>query len=279
MKFIQENPGERLDIKTVAEVARLSHFHFHRVFAGYVGETLADYVRKVRMKKAASLLRSNVAIADIAMAAGYLTNSAFSKTFRQTFGTTPSAFKHNTAMDKVPLPAPPTGRMPQHISLYPRIIDEPAHTLFYIPKKVAEEGLLPENIGKAFHDAFNRWYGIIDLFHLWPYIHKRLGVIRGTTSISPEKFDYDAGMVFSRKIDFPGFEEIKCTEIEKGQWAVFLHRGPYNTLWQTWNWIYNYWCCTSGYMTRDVDPYEVYLNYKSHSRPEDLLTEIYIPIP
>ena len=67
-------------------------------------------------------------------------------------------------------------------------------------------------------------------------------------------------------------------ELPGGKAAVFTHKGPYETLWQTWNKVYRDWLPASGEKLRDAYPYEVYLNEKGKVAPEDLLTEIYIPI-
>ncbi len=51
----------------LATLASFSPYHFHRVFTAYVGESLAAYVRRVRLEQAAmQLLHSQQEILDIA---------------------------------------------------------------------------------------------------------------------------------------------------------------------------------------------------------------------
>ncbi len=44
--------GEPLRLADVARAARLSPFHFHRVFQVLVGETLAEFVKRLRLERA-----------------------------------------------------------------------------------------------------------------------------------------------------------------------------------------------------------------------------------
>jgi AraC family transcriptional regulator len=46
--------GEPLRLADVARAARLSPFHFHRVFQVLVGETLTEFVKRLRLERALS---------------------------------------------------------------------------------------------------------------------------------------------------------------------------------------------------------------------------------
>ncbi len=43
-----------LDLAALAEIACLSPYHFHRVYAGMTGETAAETLRRLRLHRAAS---------------------------------------------------------------------------------------------------------------------------------------------------------------------------------------------------------------------------------
>jgi AraC family transcriptional regulator len=53
--------GEHLDtpvkLEELAKVACFSEFHFHRVFRAMTGETLNDFTNRLRLEKAARLLK------------------------------------------------------------------------------------------------------------------------------------------------------------------------------------------------------------------------------
>jgi len=63
-----------------------------------------------------------------------------------------------------------------------------------------------------------------------------------------------------------------------GRYAVFPHKGPYEVLWKTWDQTYHDWLPESGCTLRDAIPYEVYVRNKQDFPPQELLTEIFIPI-
>ena len=46
LDYIDDHLDEALDLDTLAEVANFSPFHFHRLFAAWMGETLGDYLRR-----------------------------------------------------------------------------------------------------------------------------------------------------------------------------------------------------------------------------------------
>jgi AraC family transcriptional regulator len=89
--------GEPLRLADVSRAAGLSPFHFHRVFQAMVGVTLADFVKRLRLDKALSMMAfsahsKRTSLTTIALACGFSSSSDFSRCFRQRFGVAPSAF-------------------------------------------------------------------------------------------------------------------------------------------------------------------------------------------
>lgn len=74
---------------------------------------------------------------------------------------------------------------------------------------------------------------------------------------------------------FPPLEEIRYPA---GRYAVLRLKGPYEKLPEAYRWLGSEWLPGSGERPRDLDPYEVYLNDPSETAPEDLLTEIRLPL-
>ena len=48
--------GEPIGLDDLARAAGMSRFHFHRVFQGLVGETLAEFVKRLRLERAPVLM-------------------------------------------------------------------------------------------------------------------------------------------------------------------------------------------------------------------------------
>ncbi|WP_198674863.1 AraC family transcriptional regulator [Rhodoferax ferrireducens] len=87
-----------LDLSTLAAVAHFSSFHFHRVFAAWMGETLGDYLRRRRLDMGAVHLagRPQASVLEIALAVGFGSGEAFARAFKLRFGNTPSAWRAAT---------------------------------------------------------------------------------------------------------------------------------------------------------------------------------------
>ncbi|MCK4221952.1 MAG: helix-turn-helix transcriptional regulator, partial [Dehalococcoidia bacterium] len=50
---IGANMDTDLSLENLARVAGFSPFHFHRIFGGMVGETLSQFIQRIRIEKAA----------------------------------------------------------------------------------------------------------------------------------------------------------------------------------------------------------------------------------
>jgi AraC family transcriptional regulator len=88
---------------------------------------------------------------------------------------------------------------------------------------------------------------------------------------------YQAGFFYQGRL--PDLSaEVRRVTISGGRWAVSMHQGSYETLWQSWNRLYRDWLPASGYAPRDAAPFEIYLNNQKQVPPEELRTEIRIPI-
>lgn len=93
-RYIDRHMDRPLNCEVLASIAGFSIPHFHRIFTACTGESAAAYVRRARMERAARKLRMGaVDIAEIALAAGYDSHSAFSKAFKRHFGVSPEAFR------------------------------------------------------------------------------------------------------------------------------------------------------------------------------------------
>jgi AraC family transcriptional regulator len=91
---VTRNLAEPLKLEEVAKVACFSPYHFHRVFRAVVGETLHDFVKRLRLDRALYLMShgGGRSLTDVALACGFGSSSDFSRSFRDRFGVPPSAF-------------------------------------------------------------------------------------------------------------------------------------------------------------------------------------------
>lgn len=92
--YIEEHLDASLTLDAIAAYTGYSPYHLHKMFTAICGMPLHAYVRRRQVSKGASLLvRSDLSIAEIAFACGYLSQQAFHKAFLQLYRTTPDAFR------------------------------------------------------------------------------------------------------------------------------------------------------------------------------------------
>lgn len=85
------------DLTSLAREARLSPYHFLRVFENLTGVTPHQYLLRVRLRRAAILLGTEATkILDIALNCGFGDVSNFNRTFRAEFGVNPRAYRAQT---------------------------------------------------------------------------------------------------------------------------------------------------------------------------------------
>lgn len=84
---IENNIDEDLSLEHLAKVAIFSPFHFHRIFRAMVGETLNQFIQRIRIEKAAAQLIANPkkSITEIAFDCGFSGSASFARAFKEIF--------------------------------------------------------------------------------------------------------------------------------------------------------------------------------------------------
>jgi AraC-like DNA-binding protein len=91
--WLGEQSGTALSLEDVATQAGLSPFHFLRVFRSVLGVTPHQYLVRSRLRHAARLLATDLAITDIAYGVGFGDLSNFVRTFQRAAGVSPRGFR------------------------------------------------------------------------------------------------------------------------------------------------------------------------------------------
>jgi AraC family transcriptional regulator len=98
VRMIDNDASAPHDLAKLAGMARLSPYHFLRVFEGVTGTTPHQYVLRGRLRRAALKLKmSNDRMVDIALDCGFGDVSNFNRTFRGEFGMSPRRFRSEGA--------------------------------------------------------------------------------------------------------------------------------------------------------------------------------------
>jgi AraC family transcriptional regulator len=94
VRMIDSDPEAPHDLNNLAQTARLSPYHFARLFSGLTGTTPHQYLLRARLRRAAIRLRQEpTRILHIALDCGFGDISNFNRTFRAEFGVSPRAYR------------------------------------------------------------------------------------------------------------------------------------------------------------------------------------------
>jgi ligand-binding sensor domain-containing protein/signal transduction histidine kinase/DNA-binding response OmpR family regulator len=97
MEYIETHiANSRLSIEQISIEVGLSRMHFHRKIKSLTGATPAEFVRNIRLKKAAGILQQNTtSIKEAMVMTGFEDADYFRKCFKELFGQTPSDYQRH----------------------------------------------------------------------------------------------------------------------------------------------------------------------------------------
>lgn len=265
--YILRNLDQPLRLEVVAREACFSPFHFHRVFRGVLGETLQQFVKRLRLERALSMLShgSPRSLTDIALACGFGSSSDFSRSFKQRYGVPPSVFdvevfraqrrdewlaaitdpEHRHLLERLPPGENPDGfevelrRLPARVVAYLRVLGS------FRPGVVisAVERMLEWAEARGLADG--QWLG-----YMWddPEI------------VAHEDCRYDVGLEVTH-LD-PALEpdgDIGRIEFPPMLVAQVELRGPIDLEMRALDWLYGTWLPSSGFVPTDQPSFEAWI--------------------
>jgi AraC family transcriptional regulator len=263
---------DRLSLAELAKIAAFSPFHFHRVFTAMTGETVHEFVQRLRLEKAAGLLRTrpHASVTEIALECGFASSAGFARAFRARFGRTATAWRatcDDPQLRKIGQALPRPGKAPEvTITYLPP----------YAPHDAAQHRRKTMHVDirtmPAWHVAYVRHFGSYGagVQEAWEKLARWAGP-RGllgpqTTTLGlahddphvtpPGKCRYDACVPVP-----PGTapeREIGIADIPAGTAAVLRFAGSREQIPAAYDALYGKWLPQSGYQPTDSPCYELY---------------------
>ena len=94
MSVINHNLGNaELSVDRIADEVGISRVHLHRKMKELTGQTPHDFIRNIRMKKAATLLASaDMNVSEVMYACGFSNAASFSTVFKKMYGMSPREY-------------------------------------------------------------------------------------------------------------------------------------------------------------------------------------------
>ena len=273
--YMYQHIGDDLDVNTLADVACMSPYHFHRIYRQLAQETVNKTVRRLRLHKAAAdLIRTELPLAEIAKSLRYGSLEAFSRAFTKEFGETPSHYRTTRSLNNSEISLEP------FIAMLPLTQSTKAESVTY-PVEIREMDSLSlvgfkhqgdyMDIGKSFEKLF-----------VYASTHGLMG--KNTRSVGlyyddPQTVDAEklrsVACISNNKnqtIDpHSGLQEYM---IPAGKVVSVVFKGPYAELDKAYNWLFGEWIPESEHELVDFPPFEEYLNDPKTTPPNELLTSI-----
>ncbi|WP_394778055.1 helix-turn-helix domain-containing protein [Undibacterium sp.] len=257
--FIETYLEEDIALATVAREAGLSQWHYQRIFKALTKETLKNYIRARRLANALDkLLETRLGILDIAILAGYHSQEAFTRAFKEHYALTPNEFRQrgrrNLIVRKLKMDEDYLRHVHHNITHSPELAARPAMLLVGMHTRFYGSDSDKNNLGEQLPPLWERFTTrLAEVGHtVRGYCY---GVVLPVAGDSDELAYYAAIEV--RQIDSlpAGMHRI---EIPAAMYATFLHRGLGKLVDHTVDFIYSNWLCQSEYRHNGGPDLEIY---------------------
>lgn len=260
IRYIHANIDQPITLEEIAKASDLSKSSLKRLFLETTNQSAGAFVRRMRMELAfRSLQNREDSVLEIALQAGFLDHAAFSRSFKETFGYSPSfaRTKHNLISEL------------ESVSLEePEIVDVAEFTI----QSVTHQGLY-------FEAAPQAWQSLKEHLSQTELDDDFAGSFIGIGHDNPHeghvaenKVRFTAGVSFLKQ-DLA----LERTQIAKGHYAKFHYQGKLHNLGLAYHYIYGAWLETSGFKISFEKPAFLVFDQFPDGFKEQTLA-IYVPL-
>lgn len=290
LDYVTQHLDGDLSLHQLAQVSHFSAFHFHRIFLGITGETVNSFVRRVRLERAAQLMKATPGrrSTDIALEVGFAGLAEFSRAFKAHFGINASAWDRRAPLEKSKICKAPgdlvlysleeleqqqrawgwrvrIGKLDRCRYVYVRIFDPYGN----------------ERVMSGYHSLVHwlaqRQTALDDVV--------MIGMSQDDPTITPaEKYRYDLGVAFPKSAEDQGIvgEILKARRRTGRSWllpkraeceafgltvrdfeaeavAVLHCVGDLSVVSYAWQYLFRIWLPNSGYQPANMPAFEVFV--------------------
>ncbi|SMC27900.1 AraC family transcriptional regulator [Andreprevotia lacus DSM 23236] len=267
LDHIDQHLAEPIDLAQLADVAHFSRFHFHRLFAAWMGETLGDYLRRRRLERGTFLLscQPELNVLSVALACGFGSGEAFARAFKLHFGSTPTAWRAAAAVRREAAKRNPDqaarndDQAPQWPPAHHGCADQ--HTAEPSDMQVQLSNLKPVRV--AYQRHIGPYGPAITAFwqqRVTPWLQSHglerqtcYGIGHDAPDVTPAaKCRYDACVALPDGVTPSG----NITTLPGGRYAVAEFAGPLSEIPAAWTWLLRDWLPGSGLQCDDRPCFE-----------------------
>ncbi|MBL0371068.1 AraC family transcriptional regulator [Rhizobium sp. KVB221] len=266
---VESNLRRPMTLEEIAAECRVTPSYLTRAFAAVTGSSLMRYARARRLTEAARILALGVPdILSLALDAGYGSHEAFTRAFREHFGTTPESVRDARRTGNLELTEPMIMDATPEITL--------AEPTFEKRTSMLLVGLVQQfqmqNIG-----------AIPSLWEKFNAHHRQIPNVIGTAAYGASlSFSDEAGCEYMCGVEVSDFSdvppELTGRTLPAATYAKFRQPGHITLIRATIGTIWNSWLPKSGYEPHEQAPLIEYYPPKFNSETGAGGFEIWIPV-
>ncbi|MBI3550713.1 MAG: GyrI-like domain-containing protein [Elusimicrobia bacterium] len=260
-------------------MACFSEFHFHRIFGAVTGETLKSFTNRLRLEKAARLLRfTDESVTEIALDCGFTSSAAFSRAFRSGYDTTPSHFRKSGVIKKSKIRKElgsgqeyviPMSEAAKRAAFPVRIIDLPERRVAYI----------------RVTDAFD-WDKVLGAFKTMIEWAKPQGIFsQGTLfgmsiddpDVTPRHL-YRYEVCFASRAPFECMDGMSEMKLPAMRYAVTKVCGDIRKVATAWDYLYRIWLINSDFEPVHAPALEIFSDKEKATDWSHFELELCLPV-
>ncbi|USD62654.1 AraC family transcriptional regulator [Vibrio sp. SCSIO 43140] len=246
IRYLEQHFDQPLNLEVVAKKAHLSPYHFHRIFKVVTGETLNDFLRRLRLEQAANTLFYNKpGVTEVALDHGFGSSQSMAKAFKKYFGITPTQIRDCDDLDQYAqlMRSSKIGHLLRNnghesVSTTPYTDFEPYKWSTQMEIRMIESGQLAfvrvtGPYGNNYEPAVGKLYSWAGPNGL--AAQTNVFIYHDNPEITPaEKCRTDIGLLLDSSVDTPA--GIEMTEFEGGKYAcirkTITEKSQYSTAWE-----------------------------------------------
>lgn len=270
--YIEANIDKSFTLEELASVANFSKFHFHRIFSVFLGETPFQFINRIRLEKAASLIATSRkdSITEIAYKCGFTDISVFSRNFKSYFGISASRYRSEKSnLSQADSNGQQAEDKPSMYFCYDLQIIK-WRTSMKLNKSVEVKKLPKMTVAYIRH--IGPYKGDEKLFEkLWNQLFTWAGprgLIGGPNFKSLIIYHDDPNVTLEDKLrmsvcitvpeETKVDGEIGKMEVEEANYVIARFELTASDFQEAWSWLYGQWFPDSGYQPDDKPCFEIY---------------------
>lgn len=285
--YIDNNIEKELSLEILASEACFSPFHFHRIFSAFVGETLNNYTKRIRLEKCASTILNDeeTPISEIAFKYGFNSISVFSRSFKDYFDISASELREQNKVSKISKLNSKNNKPSPIAELYLRDINQIDKRRYFMKAKIEVKEMPGLNLIYVRHTgAFDQIETAYEKLFSWAGSRgllkfpetKTVSVYHDDPKVTDmEKVRQSACITVDKEVKAEG--EIGKMSIDAGKYAVGRFEITEMGFTDAWDTMCH-WLSESGYQPDDGLPYELYHNDHTQHPEHKFILDICIPV-